>query len=209
MGSTSRVSLSSSRSPPSLHATEQGKRAPAPGSSCASPSAGGSSRSVPNPHRPPRQRRATPAGSLHGWGPVAEQGWLLAAAQSSQAGMTDQYIWDDQNTALREIAQHYATLRDEHDIDPSRVVLGGFSMGGETALRAALLGTMPARGFILLGPGGPTIDTPDEWLPLMRTSTGARSAQLSGPRRGRQHYPPRRDTRHRRLPQRARASPAS
>src|SRR5690348_4945115 len=40
-------------------------------------------------------------------------------------------------------------------------------MGGETALRAALLGTIPVRGFILLGPGGPTIDTPDAWLPLL------------------------------------------
>jgi predicted esterase len=115
--------------------------------------------------------------SLQGWQPITEQGWLLAAAQSSQAGMTDQYIWDDQDTALRELAEHYATLRDSHNIDPGRVVLGGFSMGGETALRAALLGTIPARGFILLGPGGPTIDTPDEWLPLI---LGAKEHGLRG-----------------------------
>jgi predicted esterase len=24
------------------------------------------------------------------------------------------------------------------------------------------------KGFILLGPGGPTIDTPEEWLPLIK-----------------------------------------
>jgi predicted esterase len=105
--------------------------------------------------------------SLQGWGSVADQGWLLAAAQSSQAGMAGFYVWDNQEIALRELAGHYATLRDGHDIDPTRVVIGGFSMGGETALRATLLGTVPVRGFILLGPGGPTIDTPDEWLPLI------------------------------------------
>jgi predicted esterase len=107
-----------------------------------------------------------------GWQPVVAQGWLLAAAQSSQAGMTDAYIWDNQEIALREIATHYGTLRDGHHIDPSKVVIGGFSMGGETALRASLLGTIPVRGFILLGPGGPTIDAAAEWLPLIESATG-------------------------------------
>jgi predicted esterase len=115
--------------------------------------------------------------ALNGWRSVVEQGWLLAAAQSSQAGMTGFYIWDDQEIALRELAVHYATLRDGQSIDLERVVIAGFSMGGETALRAALLGTIPARGFILLGPGGPTIDTPDEWLPLM---AGAKERGLRG-----------------------------
>jgi predicted esterase len=115
--------------------------------------------------------------ALTGWRPIVEQGWLLAAAQSSQAGMMGFYIWDDQETALRELAAHYATLREEQSIDRDRMVIGGFSMGGETALRAALLGTVPARGFILLGPGGPTIDTPDEWLPLIE---GAKERGLRG-----------------------------
>jgi predicted esterase len=115
--------------------------------------------------------------ALNGWRPVVEQGWLLAAAQSSQAGMTGFFIWDDQETALHELATHYATLRDKQSIDPERVVIAGFSMGGETALRAALLGAIPVRGFILLGPGGPTIDTPEEWLPLI---AGAKERGLRG-----------------------------
>ena len=79
----------------------------------------------------------------------------------------DAYVWNDQEIALREVAEHYATVTADHAVDPGRVLVAGFSMGGETALRAALLGTIPARGFILLGPGGPTIDTPDAWLPLI------------------------------------------
>ncbi|MEO8287527.1 MAG: alpha/beta fold hydrolase [Chloroflexota bacterium] len=105
--------------------------------------------------------------TLHGWRALAEQGWLLAAAQSSQALTSNAYIWDNQEVAQREIREHYATLRDGHNVDPSRVLIAGFSMGGETALRAALQGTIPVKGFVLLGPGGPTIDTPDAWLPLL------------------------------------------
>jgi dienelactone hydrolase len=86
------------------------------------------------------------------------------------------YIWDDQEIALREVSQHYASTKERYSLDEENVVLAGFSMGGETALRAALTGTVPARGFILLGPGGPTIDNPSEWLPLLE----AREQKLRG-----------------------------
>src|SRR5205823_9745002 len=92
---------------------------------------------------------------------------LLAAVQSSQIAATKTYLWDDQATAMRDIEARYADLRRLHAIDAGRVVLAGFSLGGETALRAALSGAIPTKGFILLGPGGPTIDTPEEWLPLI------------------------------------------
>lgn len=110
--------------------------------------------------------------SLQGWAPVAAAGWLLAALQSSQVASVNAYIWDDQATALGEVATQYAALQAQHTLDPTRVLIAGFSMGGETALRAALEGTIPARGFILLGPGGPGIDTPDSWLPLIARAAG-------------------------------------
>lgn len=105
--------------------------------------------------------------ALRGWGPVVDRGWLLAALQSSQIVGVDQYVWDDQAVALREVADHFAALQGQYRLDPARTLVAGFSMGGETALRAALTGTVPIAGFILLGPGGPTIDTPDAWLPLI------------------------------------------
>jgi dienelactone hydrolase len=124
------------------------------------------------------------AAALHGWRPAVDTGWLLAALQSSQAEMTDMYVWDDQDTALREVAQHYAALREEYAIDPERVVVAGFSMGGETALRAVLNGTVPVRAFVLLGPGGPTIGTPETWLPLIEQAAarGVRGYVLLGER---------------------------
>lgn len=110
--------------------------------------------------------------ALNGWRPATGAGWLLAALQSSQAGMTDSYIWNNQDIALREIAEHDAALRGEYAIDASQVIVAGFSMGGVTALRAVLSGTVAAQGFVLLGPGGPALDTPEVWLPLIPQAAG-------------------------------------
>jgi predicted esterase len=111
--------------------------------------------------------------SLEGWNAVTAMGWLQASLQSSQLLSSDSFIWDEQETALREVAAHYADLAGRYNIDLDRVIIAGFSMGGETALRAALAGTIPVKGFVLLGPGGPAIDEPDEWLPLLREARAA------------------------------------
>lgn len=106
--------------------------------------------------------------SLTGWLPITEQGWLLAAIQSSQLMMTGGgHIWNNQALALREIEEQYKALRSRYAINSEKIIVAGFSMGGETALRLALTGPIPVKGFILLGPGGPTIDEPELWLPLL------------------------------------------
>ena len=46
-------------------------------------------------------------------------------------------IWDDQDTALRDLATQFAGLQTHFALDPARLLLAGFSLGGETALRAA------------------------------------------------------------------------
>lgn len=105
--------------------------------------------------------------ALNGWQHVTSKGWLLAAAQSSQIISSNLYVWDDQETALRELKEHYEQLCSDYPVDTASAIVAGFSMGGETALSAVLNGTVPARGFILLGPGGPTVDAPDAYLPLI------------------------------------------
>ncbi len=85
--------------------------------------------------------------SLNGWRHIVSKGWLLAAAQSSQIVSSNMYVWDDQETALRELTEHYAQLCRDYPVDTERVIVAGFSMGGETALSAVLKGTVPARGL--------------------------------------------------------------
>lgn len=110
--------------------------------------------------------------ALEGWRYVSSKGWLLASAQSSQIVSPNRYVWNNQDRALAELGQHYQRVKSEHNLDEEKIVLVGFSMGGETALRAALLQTTPAKAFILLGPGGPTIDAPEEFVPLIEGAKG-------------------------------------
>jgi predicted esterase len=62
---------------------------------------------------------------------------------------------------------HYARLREQYAVDPNRVLVAGFSMGGELAIWLALTAAIQVRGFIAVGPGGPYIQEPDNWAPLI------------------------------------------
>jgi predicted esterase len=110
--------------------------------------------------------------AIQGWRAVAAAGWRLVALQSSQVGGVNAYLWNDQETAVRETAAQYAELCDRYAVDPTRLVVAGFSLGGETALRIVLSGSIPAPAFILLGPGGPMMETPAAWLPLIAQGAG-------------------------------------
>jgi predicted esterase len=108
------------------------------------------------------------------WGRVAGDGWLVAAPQSASrmwAG-ANMSVWTGHESALAQIQTHYARLAAEHKLDPAETVLGGFSMGGEIAIWLTLSGEIPARGFVVMGPGGPFTNRPDEWLPLIQQSRG-------------------------------------
>lgn len=110
--------------------------------------------------------------ALDGWRAIVEQGWLLAAAHSSQVSSYNRHVWDDQDAALRDVEAQFGQLRERYNIDPDRLIVAGFSMGGATALHAALIGTIPATGFILLGPGGGFMLEPESWRPLIAQAAG-------------------------------------
>lgn len=86
------------------------------------------------------------------WGPVIQKGWLLGLPQSSQVSTEDAYRWDDREWAIQEVEQHYETLLRDYAVDGKRTVVGGFSMGGGTAIWIALSRTIPILGFVALGP---------------------------------------------------------
>jgi predicted esterase len=112
-------------------------------------------------------------GSVGFWRSAVSKGWLLALPQSSQVRGPDGYVWNDRDWAVREIPEHYATLCEQYAIDPDRVVVAGFSLGGELAIWLAMSGTIQARGFIAVGPGGPYMNEPDKWVPLIEASQGS------------------------------------
>jgi predicted esterase len=112
----------------------------------------------------------TAENSVDFWRSAVSSGWLLALPQSSQVGRSDGYVWNDQDQAVREIQEHVATLCEQYAVDPDRIVVAGFSRGGELAIWLALSGTIEARGFIAVGPGGPYMNEPDKWVPLIEAS---------------------------------------
>ena len=50
-------------------------------------------------------------------------------------------------------------------------------MGGEIAIWLALRGSIEARGFLAIGPGGPYMDNLAEWEPVLRDYTHRDLAQ--------------------------------
>lgn len=110
--------------------------------------------------------------ALNAWRAATQQGWLVASIQSSQTTSYNMYIWDNQETAVRDVESQFARLRGEYNLDTTRLVLAGFSYGGETALRASLTGLVQARGFVLLGPGGDAFSRPEEWRPMIEQAKG-------------------------------------
>ena len=105
--------------------------------------------------------------ALDAWRSVVDDGWMLAALQSSQIATMDGFVWDDQEVARQEIEAHYHTLQTDYTLDAEQVIIAGFSMGGAIALRLALDGPFPVPGFILLGPGGPPMESVEHWTPLI------------------------------------------
>jgi predicted esterase len=70
---------------------------------------------------------------------------------------------------VREIEQHLAALHDEYAIDPDRIVVAGFSMGGGLATWLALSQVVPARGWVGVNAFLPDVESV---LPLIELSHG-------------------------------------
>ncbi len=111
----------------------------------------------------PRVTRAPLLLGLHGnsqnarlaaadWSPIVDKGWMLACAQSTQVLTTDAFVWNDLARGADDVRALAGVLDIGGAVDPARVVLGGFSMGGGLAIQLAVSGAIGASGFIVIGP---------------------------------------------------------
>ncbi len=116
--------------------------------------------------------------SVSFWESAVKQDWLTVLLQSSQVVGSNSYVWNDFELGAKEIKDHYAGLIKEYQIDSEQLVIGGFSKGGEMAIWATLMDTIPVRGFVAVCPGGPYISDINEWLPILEGN------KLLGERRG-------------------------
>ena len=86
------------------------------------------------------------------WMAATEHGWLVGLPQSSQPFGPGTFSWNDWDWSLQEVQAHFALLCSQYPIDPQRVVLAGFSMGGGLAAWLALSGAISPRGLLLVNP---------------------------------------------------------
>ncbi len=102
------------------------------------------------------------ADHIHYWQPAAQQGWLVAALESSYVGGMDTYDWKDEDQTARDLHFHINELSQEYALDRQQVVIGGFSRGGQMAAKVVLNGAVEARGII---GGGAAIS--GDWSPVI------------------------------------------
>lgn len=95
------------------------------------------------------------------WQSLADAGWLVAVAQSSQITSATTYVWNDHAVAVPEIQTHLVNLKNDYAIDDNQVIVGGFSAGAGLACRVVLKQEIKAKGFIGLGT---YIASPEELL---------------------------------------------
>lgn len=113
------------------------------------------------------------------WSPVAGLGWLAAVMQSTQLSRPDSYVWNDFNRSTCDLQAYFRQLNEQYPLDPDRVVVAGFSMGGGLAAWLALNGSLPVKGFFLFGPYLRDLDAIDPLISRAK-SRGLRGYILAG-----------------------------
>lgn len=86
------------------------------------------------------------------WKRALEAGFILSIPQSSQPIGSDSYAWDDAELSEKEITSAYAQVKNTYATNSKRVILTGFSQGGEWVIYLALKQKVPCLGFIAVAP---------------------------------------------------------
>ncbi len=116
------------------------------------------------------------------WACASEAGWLVFHPLAKRLVGYGAHWWDahEENRAIIEQQAEENLL--QYPVDYTRVILGGFSKGGEVAMVLALQGWLGAKGFITVGAGGYYHMQPDLWLPLLESPPqGLRGVAMYSP----------------------------
>lgn len=116
------------------------------------------------------------------WGCAAQAGWLVFYPLAKRLVGYGLHWWDAHGENCAIIAEQADEIIQQYPIDYNRVILGGFSKGGEVAMVLALQGWLGAKGFITIGAGGYYHMEPELWNPLLKSITpGLRGVAMYSP----------------------------
>jgi len=103
---------------------------------------------------------------LHGWtesnkhygrvwtSEIIKKNVISGFLRSSQIVGMNAYGWDNVKKARQEVKEFYNHIKSKYSVDEDKVIIGGFSQGGKTAIGIALHQVIPVSGFIANAPGG-------------------------------------------------------
>jgi predicted esterase len=103
------------------------------------------------------------------WACAEEAGWLVFHPLAKKLVGYGSHWWGAHEENRAVIVQQVEENLLQYPIDYTRVIMGGFSKGGETAMVLALQGWLGAKGFITVGAGGYYHMQPELWLPLLES----------------------------------------
>ncbi|MFX0092045.1 MAG: hypothetical protein ACFFBD_09820 [Candidatus Hodarchaeota archaeon] len=103
------------------------------------------------------------------WKKIVDRGFVLGMPRSTNLFWSgrDGAYWPDSEPASNQIKDYIAKLNANKSLDLERTIFGGLSMGAGLAISLALTGIIPARGFIVVAPGGQIINESESWQPLI------------------------------------------
>jgi hypothetical protein len=123
-----------------------------------------------------------PTHSVQGWTSATKSGWLVFHPVARRLVGYGMHWWDTHEESRAFIEEQAREHLQGHAIDPGRIILGGFSKGGEVAMVLSLQGWRGAKGFIGVGAGGYYHMEPDRWQPLLASPPpGLRGVVLYSP----------------------------
>jgi pimeloyl-ACP methyl ester carboxylesterase len=116
------------------------------------------------------------------WACAAEAGWPVFHPLAERLVGLGSHWWVSHEENHSIIEQQVNDYLHQYPVDYRRVILGGFSKGGEVAMVLALQSWLGAKGFITIGAGGYYHMQPELWLPLLEsTPPGLRGVAMYSP----------------------------
>jgi pimeloyl-ACP methyl ester carboxylesterase len=101
---------------------------------------------------------STMADTVGYWSSPTRAGWVIAVPQSSEIGVSPgAFTWNETDRTVREVTAHIGEIAKRTRLDPDRLMMGGFSMGGLQAMALPLTGRVRARAFVAVAAWLPRI----------------------------------------------------
>ncbi|MHA2249305.1 MAG: hypothetical protein ACXAD7_03035 [Candidatus Kariarchaeaceae archaeon] len=118
-------------------------------------------------------------GEFEAWKSFVDQGYVIGMPRSSQVFWSGEECayWPDIETASNQIKNYVDAIDRKNSLNFDQCITGGLSSGGTLAIRSVLTGLIPAKGFIVVAPGGQWTNEPEIWQPLIE---GAKGRELQG-----------------------------